>query len=71
MRLELFEMLESECMSDIKKATLTLELMGKHGVGIGDHSTEDFYKNANDALSKLADAEAKLECLYKNYPKNL
>ena len=28
---------------------LSLELLGNKAVGIGDHSTEDFYKNAEEA----------------------
>lgn len=68
---ELFDMLESECLTQIKKAKLSLELLGNRSSGIGDHSTEDFYKNATEALSSLADAEDRLECLYKNYPKKL
>ena len=68
---ELFDMLESECLSQIKKAKLSLELLGNKAAGIGDHSTEDFYKNATEALSSLADAEDRLESLYKNYPKKI
>jgi len=68
---ELFDMLESDCLAQIKKAKLSLELLGNKSSGIGDHSTTDFYKNANDALSSLADAEDKIDCLYKNYPKIL
>jgi hypothetical protein len=39
-------------------------------VGIGDHSTGDYYKNAEEALTLLVDAEDKLEALDKYFPKN-
>lgn len=68
MKPELFKMLESACLADIAKAKLTLNLLSEHPAGIGDHSTEDFYNNAEAALSKLAEAQDKLDCLHKNYP---
>ena len=40
-----------------------LQLLAHHSVGIGDHSTEDYYKNAEEALSALTDADDKLETL--------
>ena len=45
----LYEMLKSSAESDKSKALLSLELLGEKAVGIGDHSTEDFYKNAEEA----------------------
>tara|TARA_B100002019_G_scaffold257594_1_gene241763 strand:- start:3499 stop:3696 length:198 start_codon:yes stop_codon:yes gene_type:complete len=61
-------MLKSSAEADVAKAKLTLDLLSDHAVGIGDHSTEDFYKNAEEALSLLADANDRLENLdkYKN-----
>ena len=41
----LYEMLKSRPESDKSKVLLSLELLGEKAVGIGDHSTEDFYKN--------------------------
>ena len=40
--------------------------MGNNAVGIGDHSTKDFYDNAEEALSLLADANDRLHTL-ENY----
>ena len=37
--------------------------MGEYPAGIGDHSTGDFYENAEEALQKLVDADDKLEAL--------
>jgi len=60
---KLFEMLKSSAEADKAKALLSLELLGKKAVGIGDHSTEDFYKNAEEALQTLVDADDRLETL--------
>lgn len=64
---EFYTMLESMVKAEIAKAKISLKLLGENAVGIGDHSTDDFYNNAYEALSKLAEAEDKLECLEKNY----
>jgi hypothetical protein len=56
-------MLKSSAEADMAKAELSLELLGQNPVGIGDHSTEDFYKNAEEALSLLDDAQSRLETL--------
>jgi hypothetical protein len=63
----LYNMLKSGCEADISKAKLTLKILSENPAGIGDHSADDFYKNAEEALSKLAEAQDKLECLNKNY----
>ena len=62
-------MLKSSAEADVAKAELTLELLGEKAAGIGDHSTGDFYKNAEEALSMLADAYDRLEAL-ERYNKN-
>ena len=59
----LFDMLMKSAESDKAKALLSLELLGNKAVGIGDHSTEDFYKNAEEALMMLVDANDKLDTL--------
>ena len=56
-------MLKTECESQITKAELTLDLLQNSAVGIGDHSTEDFYKNASEALTMLTDGKDRLETL--------
>ena len=58
-------MLKTSAQADVAKAKLSLDLLGNNAVGIGDHSTEDFYKNAEEALSLLADAEDRLETLHR------
>jgi len=61
----LVDMLKRSAEADKAKALLTLELLEKHPAGIGDHSTEDFYKNAEEAVSMLADADDRLEVIEK------
>ena len=56
-------MLETSALADLAKAELTLELLSDKAAGIGDHSTGDFYKNADEALSMAADALDRLETL--------
>jgi len=60
---KLITMLRKSAEADKAKALLSLELLDKKAVGIGDHSTEDFYKNAEEALGLLADALDRLEAL--------
>jgi hypothetical protein len=67
MNKELYIMLETMALAEIAKAKMSLHLLGEKSVGIGDHSTADFYNNADEALAKLAEAEDKLQCLEKNY----
>ena len=64
---ELYNMLRKEAEADKAKALLSLELLGNHPSGIGDHSTEDFYKNATEALNILAEADDRLEALDKYF----
>ena len=67
MKPELYSMLMSQAVSEKEKALLTLNLLSEHPAGIDDHSTEDFYKNANDALIMLVDANDKIIILEKYF----
>ena len=58
-------MLRKSAEAEKAKALLTLDLLENHPAVIGDHSTEDFYKNAEEALAMLADADDKLEAIDK------
>ena len=64
---KLVDMLRTSAQADKAKALLSLELLGNKAVGIGDHSTEDFYKNAEEALIMLVDADDRLEALDKYF----
>ena len=59
----LTNMLRSSAEADIAKALLTLDLLENNPAGIGDHSTEDFYKNAEEALIMLVDADDRLKAI--------
>ena len=67
MKSELFIMLKTSAEADKSKAILTLNLLSEHPAGIGDHSTEDFYKNAEEALMMLVDADDRLKALKKYF----
>jgi hypothetical protein len=60
---KLADMLYKSAEADKAKALLTLELLEKHPAGIGDHSTSDFYNNAEEALQMLVDADDRLEAI--------
>ena len=62
------DMLVKSAEADKAKALLSLELLNDRAVGIGDHSTEDFYKNAEEAIAMLADADDRLEAIEKYLP---
>lgn len=62
---KLRNMLYTSAIADKAKALLSLELLEENPAGIGDHSTEDFYKNAEEALAMLADADERLETIEK------
>jgi hypothetical protein len=62
---KLADMLYTSAMADKSKALLTLDLLENHPAGIGDHSTEDFYKNAEEALQMLVDADDRLKAIDK------
>ena len=64
---KLVNMLRTSAQADKAKALLSLELLGNKAVGIGDHSTGDFYKNAEEALIMLVDADDRLEALDKYF----
>lgn len=67
MNKKLINMLRLSAESDKSKALLSLDLLGSKGVGIGDHSTEDFYNNAEDALKMLVDADDRLKAIEKYF----
>ena len=60
-------MLRTSAEADKAKALLSLELLNNKPVGIGDHSTGDFYKNAEEALIMLVDADDRLGALDKYF----
>jgi hypothetical protein len=67
MKNRVVEMLRTQAEAERQKALLSLELLMNHAVGIGDHSTGDFYKNAEEALQALVDADDKIEALNRYF----
>ena len=64
---KLYEMLMAEAIAQKAKALLSLDLLANRSVGIGDHSTKDFYNNAEEALLMLVEADDKVEALKKYF----
>tara|TARA_Y100001938_G_C7763403_1_gene269662 strand:+ start:197 stop:427 length:231 start_codon:yes stop_codon:yes gene_type:complete len=62
---DLYDLLYKQADADRQKGILSLKLLSELPVGIGDHSTEDFYNNANDALKMIASADERIETLHK------
>ena len=60
-------MLKKTFEAQREKALMTLELLTEHPAGIGAHSTDDFYKNAEEAIKGLAEADDVLETLTRHY----
>lgn len=60
-------MLMSQAVANRNKAILTLNLLSESPAGIGDHSTNDFYNNATEALSMLVDADDQISTLEKYF----
>jgi hypothetical protein len=67
MKKELLLMLSTSAQAQRAKALLTLNLLSEHPSGIGDHSTKDFYGNAEESLQMLVDADDKIETLSKYF----
>ena len=63
-------MLQKTFEAQREKALMPLELLTEHPAGIGDHSTNDFYNNAEEAIKALAEAEDVLETINRHYGKN-
>lgn len=62
------KMLQKTFEAQREKALMTFELLTENPAGIGDHSTEDFYKNAEEAAKALAEADDVLETLERYFP---
>ena len=60
-------MLKKTFEAQREKALMTFDLLIDHPAGIGDHSTSDFYANAEEAAVALAEAEDVLETLKRHF----
>lgn len=59
--------LRKKAEADLSKAQVSLSLLLDNAVGIGDHSTEDFHKNLDEALDMLVDADDRLHALHEYF----
>lgn len=63
-------MLQKTFEANKEKALMTLELLTENPAGIGDHSTSDFYNNAEEAIKALAEADDVLETIKRHFGDN-
>ena len=57
----------NKALADQAKALASLDLLLEQGVGIGDHSTGDYWANVDDALDTLVDSEDRLDIIQKYF----
>ena len=62
---KIIEALIRQAEADKSRALMALDLLENQAVGIGDHTANDFFKDVNEALELLTDADDKLETLNK------
>jgi len=63
-------MLQKTFEANKEKALMTLELLTENPAGIGDHSTSDFYNNAEEAIKALAESDDVLETIKRHFGDN-
>ena len=68
MKERIINYLYNKAIADKEKSLGSLELLLNSAVGIGDHSTQDFYDNLDEALNNLVDAKDRLEVLQELFP---
>jgi hypothetical protein len=59
--------LKAQALADREKALMALDLLENQAVGIGDHTANDFLKDATESLQLLAEAEDRLEMIKKYF----
>ena len=67
MEYRVIKMLKKQFQAFDISSLLTLELLTENPAGIGDHSTDDFYKNAISAITALAEADDVLDTIERYY----
>ena len=68
---KVIEALTAQANADKAKAMMALDLLENQAVGIGDHTVNDFMKDATEALELLTDADDRLETLDKYWGEQL
>ena len=59
--------LKAQAVADKEKALMALDLLENKAGGIGDHTANDFYKDATESLKLLASADERLETISKYF----
>jgi len=59
--------LYAKAIADKEKALMALDLLENQAVGIGDHTANDFFQDAEQALELLIDAKDKIEMLEQHF----
>ena len=59
--------LKAQAIADSEKAIMALDLLENKAVGIGDHTANDFLKDATESLKLLASADERLETINKYF----
>ena len=59
--------LKAQALVDKEKALMALDLLENQAVGIGDHTANDFLKDATESLNLLAEADDRLEIIEKYF----
>lgn len=55
-------------IAEREQALMSLELLTEKGSGIGDHTANDFLKDAEISLQRLVDADDKIKAIKKYFP---
>ena len=64
---KVIEALTAQAEADRMKALMALDLLENQAVGIGDHTVNDFMKDATEALNLLSEADDRLEAIEKYF----
>ncbi len=56
-----------KAQADKAKAEMALDLLENQAVGIGDHTANDFYQDAEEALRLLIDASDKISLIEERF----
>ena len=67
---KVIQALKAQAKADKAKALMALELLTDKAVGIGDHTAEDFLKDATESLQLLVDADDKLDAIARYFPED-
>jgi hypothetical protein len=59
--------LKAQALADKEKALMALDLLENQAVGIGDHTANDFLKDATESLNLLCEAEDRLDIIERYF----